>query len=86
MLLSGVLGTIATFICLTYIALGLFTGGGILVGWILAWAMGMLAANLARPNVPWRKELATAVVLALIVAVLNFLFFRGWLRWGWWSL
>jgi hypothetical protein len=81
MLMAGMLGTIVTFICLTYFAFGLFTGGGIFVVWLLAWATGMVVANFAHPNVPWKRELATAIVLALIVATLNFLFFRGWLRW-----
>lgn len=77
-MLAGVIATIVTFIGLTYIAFGLFTGGAILVAWLLAWTIGMVAANLARRNVPWRKELVTAVVLALVVAALNLAFFRGW--------
>ena len=77
-MVAGVLATIVTFTLLIYLAIGLFTGGGIFIAWILTWAIGMTAANLARPNMPWKQSLLTTILLGLVIAGLNLAFFGGW--------
>ena len=66
---------------LTRLALGLFTGGGIVIAWLLSWGIGMWAAHFVSRNPTWKEELSTALVIALVVGFSTVAFFKAWLWW-----
>jgi len=79
--LIGALGAIIVFTALTRFALGLFTGGGIVIAWLLSWGIGVWAAHFVSRNPTWKEELSTALVIALVVGFSTVAFFKAWLWW-----